>query len=164
MNYFKKYLKYKKKYLNLKKNKVLEGGNIFEVTTETSLTGLTEMKNALITTESISENFVTGPLVIDPNAHIHTFTISTINKPNADIQTSTIANNPTTSVAETVNLSSIESSVETNLPSVETNLPSVGTNLPSVETTPTSPVMNGGFLLRGLLTENSLDITSTDTI
>merc|ERR1712195_357850 len=157
MNYFKKYLKYKKKYLNLKKNKVLEGGNIFEVTTETSLTGLTEMKNALITTESISENFVTGPLVIDPNAHIHTFTISTINKPNADIQTSTIANNPTTSVAETVNLSSIESSVETNLPSVETNLP-------SVETTPTSPVMNGGFLLRGLLTENSLDITSTDTI
>tara|TARA_B110000902_G_scaffold142048_1_gene163981 strand:- start:581 stop:892 length:312 start_codon:yes stop_codon:yes gene_type:complete len=96
MNYYEKYLKYKKKYLNLKKSKALNGGGIFEVSAKTSLTGLTEMKNALITTES-----------------------------------SISANDPTTSVTET---------------------------------TPTSPVMNGGFLRRGLLTENSLDITSTDTI
>ena len=143
MNYYQKYLKYKKKYLNLKKTNM--NGGFFEITTESSLASLTQMKNALATTES-NDNFTNtdktkvNQLVDQLKTYL------------CDTETST-----TEPTMEPVMEPTMEPVAEPTLEPTDVN-----SSTPPISSD--SPVMEGGYLLRGLLTENSLDLSSSDTI
>ena len=155
MSYYRKYLKYKKKYLDLKKNTM--AGGFFEITTESNLSGLTEMRNVLATSESV-DNF-TNTKNNDVNE-----LVDKLKTVICDSKTETVE-----STSETKSENIVEPKAE---PTVETKTePTVEpSNVPSTEPAPVpttesvSPIMNGGALLRGLLTESSLDLSSSDTV
>ena len=168
MNYYEKYLKYKNKYLNLKKSNMMEGG-FFEITTESNLAGLTEMRNILATSES-NDNFSNTD---KGNINELVKKLKTvICDPKTDSKSTTGPNKEPTTVPEPTpepNMEPVaEPTPEPNMePVAEPNMEPVAEPTPAPEpTTDTSSnsVMEGGFLLRGLLTESSLDLSSSDTI
>ena len=180
MNYYQKYLKYKKKYLNLKKLDMK--GGFFEITTESSLASLTQMKNALATTES-NDNFANTDKIkvnqlVDQLKTYLCDTETSTTEPTME-PTKPVAEPTTEPVVEPTPEPTMEPTEPTMEPVVEPTMePTEPTMEPVVEPTtePTdvnsstppissdSPGMSGGYLLRGLLTESSLDLSSSDTI
>ena len=164
-------------------------GGFFEITTESNLSGLTEMRNVLATSESV-DNFTNTKnndvnelvdklktVICDSKTETVESTSETksenIVEPKAEPTVETKAEPTVEPKAEPTNFPKAEPTVEpktepTNVPKAEPTVePS---NVPSTEPAPVpttesvSPIMNGGALLRGLLTESSLDLSSSDTV
>ena len=165
MNYYQKYLKYKKKYLNLKKLDMK--GGFFEITTESSLASLTQMKNALATTES-NDNFANTDKIkvnqlVDQLKTYLCDTETSTTEPTME-PTKPVAEPTTEPVVEPTPEPTMEPTEPTMEPVVEPTTEPTDVNSSTPPISSDSPGMSGGYLLRGLLTESSLDLSSSDTI